>query len=126
GGMNVFLVYGKENKLVTPALSGSILEGITRDSILQLGRDRGMTVEERKISADEWKQGVASGDVTEVFACGTAAVITPIGQLKGNGFSVGDLNAPAGEVTLALRKELTDIQYGRAPDRHGWLVRLDA
>ena len=126
GGMNVFLVYGKENKLVTPALSGSILEGITRDSILQLARDRGMTVEERKVSAEEWKQGVASGDITEVFACGTAAVITPIGQLKGKDFSVGDLNAPAGEITLALRKELTDIQYGRAADRHGWLVRLDA
>jgi branched-chain amino acid aminotransferase len=126
GGMNVFLVYGKENKLVTPALSGSILEGITRDSLLQLARDRGMVVEERKIAVDEWKQGVASGEITEVFACGTAAVITPIGQLKGEGFSVGDLSAPAGEVTMALRKELTDIQYGRAPDRHGWLVRLDA
>jgi branched-chain amino acid aminotransferase len=69
---------------------------------------------------------VASGEITEVFACGTAAVVTPIGQLKGEGFSVGDLGAPAGEVTLSLRKELTDIQYGRVPDRHGWLVRLDA
>lgn len=126
GGMNLFLVFGKENKLVTPALSGSILEGITRDSILQLARDRGMAVEERRISVDEWKQGVASGDITEVFACGTAAVITPIGQLKGTDFSVGDLSAPAGTVTLSLRKELTDIQYGRAPDRHGWMVRLDA
>jgi len=126
GGMNVFLVYGKRNTLVTPALSGSILEGITRESILQLARDRGMTVEERKVSIDEWKQGVASGDITEVFACGTAAVITPIGQLKGEGFTVGNLDAPAGEVTMSLRKELTDIQYGRLPDRHGWLVRLDA
>ena len=125
GGMNVFLVYGKDNKLVTPALSGSILEGITRESILQLARDRGMTVEERKVAIDEWKQGVASGEITEVFACGTAAVITPIGQLKGEGFSVGNLDAPAGEVTMSLRKELTDIQYGRLPDRHGWLVRLD-
>ena len=126
GGMNVFLVYGKENKLVTPALSGSILEGITRESLLQLARDRGMTVEERQVTIDEWKQGVASGEITEVFACGTAAVITPIGQLKGEDFSVGDINAPAGEVTMSLRKELTDIQYGRQPDRHGWLVRLDA
>lgn len=126
GGMNVFLVYGKSNTLVTPELSGSILEGITRESILQLARDRGMTVEERKVSIDEWKQGVSSGEITEVFACGTAAVITPIGQLKGEDFSVGDINAPAGEVTLSLRKELTDIQYGRQPDRHGWLVRLDA
>lgn len=124
GGMNVFLVYGKANTLVTPALSGSILEGITRESILQLARDRGMNVEERQVSIDEWKDGVSSGQITEVFACGTAAVVTPIGQLKGEGFSVGDINAPAGEVTMSLRKELTDIQYGRLPDRHGWLVRL--
>lgn len=124
GGMNVFLVYGKTNTLVTPALSGSILEGITRESILQLARDRGMNVEERQVSIDEWKDGVSSGQITEVFACGTAAVVTPIGQLKGEGFSVGDINAPAGEVTMSLRKELTDIQYGRLPDRHGWLVRL--
>jgi branched-chain amino acid aminotransferase len=125
GGMNVFLVY-KDGTLVTPALSGSILEGITRESILQLARDRGMKVEERKVTLEEWKDGVTSGEIVEAFACGTAAVVTPIGQLKGEGFSVGDINAPAGEVTMSLRKELTDIQYGRLPDRHGWLVRLDA
>ncbi len=123
GGMNLFFVF-KDGRLVTPALSGSILEGITRSSILQLGRDRGLNVEERKVSVDEWKQGVASGEIGEVFACGTAAVITPIGELKGKGFAVGDINAPAGEVTMAIRKELTDIQYGRLPDRHGWLVKL--
>ena len=123
GGMNLFFVC-KDGRLVTPALSGSILEGITRSSILQLGRDRGLNVEERKVSVDEWKQGVASGEISEVFACGTAAVITPIGELKGKGFAVGDINAPAGEVTMAIRKELTDIQYGRLPDRHGWLVKL--
>ena len=125
GGMNVFLVF-KDGSLVTPELSGSILEGITRDSILQLARDRGIKVVERKVTLQEWRDGVASGEITEVFACGTAAVVTPIGQLKGKDFSVGDLNAPAGEVTMSLRKELTDIQYGRLPDRHGWLVRLDA
>ena len=123
GGMNVFLVY-KDGHIVTPELSGSILEGITRDSIIQIARDRGHAVEERKVSIDEWKQGVASGEIVEVFACGTAAVITPIGQLKGKGFEVGDLTAPAGEVTMGIRKELTDIQYGRLPDRHGWLVKL--
>lgn len=123
GGMNLFFVF-KDGRLVTPALSGSILEGITRSSILQLGRDRGLNVEERKVSVDEWKQGVTSGEISEVFACGTAAVITPIGELKGKGFAVGDINAPAGEVTMAIRKELTDIQYGRLPDRHGWLVKL--
>jgi len=123
GGMNVFLVY-KDGRIVTPELSGSILDGVTRSSILQLARDRGLRVEERKVSIDEWKDGVASGDIVEVFACGTAAVVTPIGELKGEGFSIGDINAPAGEVTMAIRKELTDIQYGRVPDRHGWLVKL--
>ena len=123
GGMNVFLVY-KDGRIVTPELSGSILEGITRASILQLARDRGLHVEERKVSIEEWKSGVASGEITEVFACGTAAVVTPIGELKGKDFVAGDINAPAGEVTMAIRKELTDIQYGRAPDRHGWMVKL--
>lgn len=123
GGMNVFLVM-RDGSLVTPALSGSILEGITRDSILQLARDRGMQVVERQVTIDEWRDGVASGAIAEVFACGTAAVVTPIGQLKGKDFEVGDLTAPAGPVTLSLRQELTDIQYGRVADRHGWLLRL--
>jgi len=123
GGMNVFLVLG-DGRIVTPELSGSILDGITRSSILQLARDRGMQVEERKVSFDEWKDGVASGAITEVFACGTAAVITPIGELKGEGFSIGDIHAPAGPITMAIRKELTGIQYGRIADRHGWLVKL--
>jgi branched-chain amino acid aminotransferase len=125
GGMNVFFVHGTDT-LVTPRLTGTILEGVTRDSIMQLARDRGMTVVERDITVDEWRDGVASGEITEVFACGTAAVVTPIAQLKGKGFTIGDANAPAGAITLALRQELTDIQYGRLPDRHGWLLRLDA
>jgi branched-chain amino acid aminotransferase len=121
--MNVFLVC-KDGRIVTPELSGSILEGVTRSSILQLARDRGLEVEERKVSIDEWKDGVASGEIAEAFACGTAAVVTPIGQLKGRDFSVGDIDAPPGEVTMSIRNELTDIQYGRVPDRHGWLHRL--
>lgn len=125
GGMNVFFVH-KSGKLVTPVLTGSILEGITRDSIITLARERGMEVEERHVSIDEWKSGVESGEITEVFACGTAAVITPIGQLLGHNLAIGDPSAPAGELTMSLRKELTDIQYGRAEDRHGWMVRLDA
>lgn len=123
GGMNVFLVH-RDGTVVTPELNGSILEGITRASVLQLARDRGHAVEERKVPLEEWIQGVQTGEVTEVFACGTAAVITPIAQLKGADFIVGDASAPAGELTMALRKELTDIQYGRRPDRHGWLTRL--
>jgi branched-chain amino acid aminotransferase len=125
GGMNVFFVHGTDT-LVTPRLTGTILEGVTRDSILQLARDRGMTVVERDVTVDEWRDGVASGAITEVFACGTAAVVTPIAQLKGEGFTIGDADAPAGTITMSLRQELTDIQYGRLPDRHGWLLRLDA
>jgi branched-chain amino acid aminotransferase len=124
GGMNVVLVY-KDGTVVTPA-SESILEGITLASVLQLARDRGHDVQERRVSIDEWREGVESGDIVEVFACGTAAVITPIAQLKAADFTIGDPDAPAGELTMALRQELTDIQYGRLPDRHGWLTRLDA
>jgi len=123
GGMNVFLVK-RDGTLLTPALTGSILEGVTRASIIQLARDRGHTVQERDISIDEWREGVASGEITEVFACGTAAVVTPINMLKSREFSVGDESAPAGALTMALRKDLTDIQYGRAEDRHGWMLRL--
>ncbi len=121
GGMNVVFVF-KDGTLVTPQ-SDSILEGVTRDSILQLAMDRGHRVEGRDVSLDEWRQGVASGDIVEVFACGTAAVVTPIGVLKGKHFFD---EQPAGTLALSLRQELTDIQYGRAEDRHNWLLRLDA
>ena len=124
GGMNVFFVYGSDT-LVTPRLSGSILEGVTRDSLLQLARDRGMAVQERDVTIQEWRAGVESGAITEVFACGTAAVITPIAALKTAHDTIGDPAAAAGPLTMALREELTDIQYGRREDRHGWLVRLD-
>ena len=124
GGMNLVLVK-KDGTLITPD-SDSILEGITRDSILQLAEDRGHKVERRKVDIAEWRDGAASGDITEVFACGTAAVITPISELKGDGFSVGDPDAPAGELTMSLRKELTDIQYGHIADPHEWMMRLDA
>ncbi|HNP15738.1 MAG TPA: branched chain amino acid aminotransferase, partial [Terrimesophilobacter sp.] len=69
-------------------------------------------------------EGAASGDIVEVFACGTAAVVTPIAQLKAADFTIGSADAAAGEITMSLRTELTDIQYGRAEDRHGWLTRL--
>ena len=120
GGMNIVFVY-KDGTLVTPQ-SPSILEGITRDSILQLAVDRGHKVEGRSVSIDEWREGVASGDIVEVFACGTAAVVAPIGVLKGTDFVD---EQPLGELALSLREELTDIQYGRREDTHGWLVRLD-
>jgi branched-chain amino acid aminotransferase len=121
GGMNIVFVK-KDGTLVTPS-SDSILDGITRNSILELARDRGLTVEQRPVSLTEWREGVASGDITEVFACGTAAVITPIGALKAAGF---EDEQPVGELALSLREELTDIQFGRRADSHGWLHRLDA
>lgn len=123
GGMNVFFVM-KDGSLVTPALSGSILEGVTRSSVLQLGRDRGMNVQERTITLDEWRDGVASGDIAEVFACGTAAVITPIGMLMDENEKIGSADAKAGEVTMSIREELLGIQTGAVDDKHGWLRRL--
>jgi branched-chain amino acid aminotransferase len=124
GGMNIVFVY-KDGTIVTPD-SDSILEGITRDSILQLAKDRGHKVERRQMTIDEWRDGAASGDIVEVFACGTAAVVTPIAQLKAADFTIGSEDAPAGELTMSLRQELTDIQYGRVADRHGWMMRLDS
>lgn len=124
GGMNVVLVY-KDGSLVTP-LSDSILPGITRDSVLRLAEDRGLTVTRRPVTIQEWRDGVDSGDIVESFACGTAAIITPIGQIKGKDFTIGSPDAVAGELTMSLREELTDIQYGRRPDVHNWMYRLDA
>ncbi|AZS43999.1 branched-chain amino acid aminotransferase [Microbacterium oleivorans] len=120
GGMNVVFVM-KDGTLVTPE-SESILAGITRDSILQLAEDRGHRVERRPVSLTEWRDGVASGDIVEVFACGTAAVVTPIGALMATDFEDAQ---PTGTLALELRQHLTDIQYGRAEDVHGWLTRLD-
>lgn len=124
GGMNVVLVK-KDGTLVTPQ-SDSILEGITRDSILQLAEDRGHRVERRRVSIEEWREGAANGDIVEAFACGTAAVVTPIGLIKAEDFEIGSADAVPGELTMSLREELTDIQYGRREDPHGWMMRLDA
>ncbi|GAA1812106.1 branched-chain amino acid aminotransferase [Nesterenkonia flava] len=121
GGMNVFLVTS-DNRLLTPALTGTILEGITRDSVIQLAKDRGMQVEERRITLDEWDRGVTDGTITEVFACGTAAVITPIGELIDGEKTIASTGT--GEVTQAIRDELLGIQLGTVEDRHGWMHKL--
>jgi branched-chain amino acid aminotransferase len=122
GGMNIFLVYS-DGTLVTPELNGSILEGVTRSSIIELADELGYKVDERRVTFDEWREGMASSDITEVFACGTAAVLTPIGLLKWRTGQVSCGEA-AGPVTLELRSRLLDIQYGRAADTHGWMQRL--
>ena len=115
---------GGSARLVTPELSGSLLPGITRDSLLQLAIDAGFSVEERKIDIDEWQKKAAAGEITEVFACGTAAVITPVSEVKyGDGdFTIAD--GEPGEVTMALRDTLTGIQRGTFADTHGWMARL--
>jgi branched-chain amino acid aminotransferase len=123
GGMNLFFVY-KDGHVATPALDGSILRGITRDSVITLIKDRGLKLEERQITLDEVREGINSGNIIEVFACGTAAVITPVGQLKSREETIGEENPAPGELTVSLREELTGIQYGTVADRHNWLVKL--
>ncbi|QTE28685.1 branched-chain amino acid aminotransferase [Pengzhenrongella sicca] len=123
GGMNVFVVHA-DGSVSTPELTGSILEGVTRSSIIALLTDAGHEVRERQILLADLLAGIADGSVAEVFACGTAAVVTPIGRLKGTDFDLTVADGAAGAVTTSVRAELTDIQYGRAADRHGWLRRL--
>jgi branched-chain amino acid aminotransferase len=126
GGMNLYFVYGSgpSARIVTPALTGTLLPGVTRDSLLTLGRELGYTTEEGKISTDEWREGNASGAITEVFACGTAAVITPVGSVKSatDEWTVGD--GTPGPITMQLREHLLGIQTGKEPDAHGWMYRL--
>ncbi len=126
GGMNIFYVYGSGDtvEVVTPELSGSILAGVTRDSLLVLAKELGSQVSERRVSAQEWLDGVADGRITEVFACGTAAVITPIGGVKHNDGAVVVGDGRPGPVTMRLRALLTDIQRGTAPDTHSWMRTL--
>ena len=123
GGMNLFFVYGrgKDARIVTPDLSGSLLPGVTRDTLLRLAEAEGYAVEESKISVDDWEKGVAEGEISEVFACGTAAVITPVGFVKhaGGEFSIAD--GEPGPITLSLREKLTGIQRGTVEDEFGWL-----
>ncbi|HET7173725.1 MAG TPA: branched-chain amino acid aminotransferase [Nocardioidaceae bacterium] len=121
GGMNLFFVYA-DGTLVTPELTGSILEGVTRASVIELAEDLGHKVDERAVLAAEWKDGVASGDITEVFACGTAAVVTPIGTLRWRGGEVraGDSFPVAAEI----RARLLDVQYGRGADARHWMHRV--
>ncbi|MEU5401808.1 branched-chain amino acid aminotransferase [Streptomyces sp. NPDC005963] len=122
GGMNLYFVYG--NRIVTPELTGSLLAGVTRDSLLTLAKDLGYEAGEGRISTEDWKRDTENGTLTEVFACGTAAVITPLGSVKSAGGEWTQGDGQPGEVTLRLRKALLDIQTGAAPDEHGWMHPL--
>ncbi|HNA98113.1 MAG TPA: branched-chain amino acid aminotransferase [Marmoricola sp.] len=121
GGMNMFFVYD-DNRIVTPAL-GTILEGVTRSAVIQLAQTHGYQVEERHYDIAEWKQDAASGRLVEVFACGTAAVITPVGTLKWADGQVS-MGSEPGELTMQLRQDLVDIQYGRSNDNFGWTRKV--
>ena len=118
GAMNVMFKIG--GKIVTPALSGSILPGITRKSCLELLKDWGYTVEERQISVDELFEAAANGTLEEAWGTGTAAVVSPIGQLFYNGSTYTLCDGKIGEVAQKLYDNLTGIQWGKIDDAHGW------
>ncbi len=124
GGMNLYFVFD-DGSLITPPLTGTILPGITRDSIMQLAREEGLTVREERYSLDQWRNDSASGRLVEAFACGTAAVVTPVGKVAGRDgeFTVG--SGGPGQLTGKLKARLVAIQRGEAVDTHGWVMRLD-
>ena len=123
GAMNICFVY-EGKKIVTPALSGSILPGITRDSILKLAPTLGYEVSEQKLDINEILADIDSGKITEVFGCGTAAVISPVGELgfKGNKHIIN--SNQTGPVSKHLYDELTGIQYGTHEDKFGWIHKV--
>ncbi|HCU91908.1 MAG TPA: branched chain amino acid aminotransferase, partial [Actinobacteria bacterium] len=126
GGMNLFFVYGTgpDARIMTPALTGTLLPGVTRDALLTLAPTLGIPAAEGRISVSHWREACASGELTEVFACGTAAVITPVGKVRSatGEWDIGDGNP--GPVTLRLREELVGIQHGDRPDPHGWIHKI--
>ncbi|MES2615580.1 MAG: branched-chain amino acid aminotransferase [Bdellovibrionota bacterium] len=122
GAMNVMFVYG--NKIVTPQLSGSILHGVTRDSILKIAADLGYETEEAKMKIDDVILDIKSGKLTEVFACGTAAVVSPIGYFHDNDETIAIGNGAQGPVSMAIKKRLLDIQTGEVDDKYNWLLEV--
>ena len=126
GGMNVMFVAqdGDDVTVITPALSGSLLPGITRDSLKTVAQDLGYKLEERVITLTELADRVAKGEITEAFACGTAAVINPIGTFKSRDGEFTVNEGKSGDITLKMRATLTGIQRGERADDHNWLYKL--
>jgi branched-chain amino acid aminotransferase len=120
--MNIFFVFD-DGSLSTPPL-GTILPGITRDSIIALTRDAGTLVREEPYTIDQWRADAASGRLKEAFACGTAAVISPIGKVCSGSGDFLISGGAAGPVAMGMRKQLVDIQYGRAADPHNWIKKV--
>jgi len=123
GGMNLFFVFD-DGTVVTPPLTGTILPGITRDSLIRLLREEGLTVREEAYSIDQWRADAASGRLVETMACGTAAVVTPVGTVAGHDgeFTIG--SGGPGQLTSKLRDKLVGIQRGRVDDTYDWIARL--
>ena len=126
GGMNLYFVKGsgKDATVMTPKLTGTLLPGVTRDSILSVAKDLGYKTDEVMLSVDDWRAGIASGEITEIFACGTAAVVSPIGQAKSamGTWVTGD--GQPGKITMEIRNHLLGIQHGKIEDKHGWNKRV--
>jgi branched-chain amino acid aminotransferase len=128
GSNNLFFVYGSgaDARLFTPALNGAFLPGITRDSLLKAAADLGIPAEEGRLSVEQWRADAASGAMTEVFGCGTAAVVTPVGSVKSKSDSFTIADGEPGAVTLRLREHLLGVQRGKIADTHGWLYKIEA
>ena len=126
GGMNLYFVKGKgkDAKIITPKLTGTLLPGITRDSILSVAADLGYKTEEVMISMDDWRDGVASGEISEIFACGTAAVVTAVGTAKSAKGTWVTGDGKPGPITNQIRETLLGIQHGSIADKHGWNKRV--
>ena len=123
GGMNLFFVFA-DGSLLTPPLSGTILPGITRDSLITLALDAGLHVREERYGIDQWRADAASGALVETFACGTAAVVTSVGKVTQgqDSFVIG--SGGPGQLTQKLKDQLVAIQRGAVADSHGWVVKL--
>lgn len=123
GGMNLFFVFD-DGRVVTPPLTGTILAGITRDSLITLMREEGLDVREEPYAIDDWRRDAESGRLTETLACGTAAVVTPVGRVVDGDtrFTIG--GGGPGQLAQQMRDRLLAIQLGTVEDRHGWVTRL--
>ena len=123
GGMNLFFVFD-DGSVVTPPLTGTILPGITRASLIELLREEGLDVREEPYSIDQWRADATTGRLVETMACGTAAVVTPVGRVEGpdGAFQIG--SGGPGQLTTKLRETLVGIQRGRVKDTRGWTMRV--
>ena len=123
GGMNLYFVKGTgaDATVITPKLTGTLLPGITRDSILSVAADLGYKVDEVMLSVDDWRDGVTSGQISEIFACGTAAVVSPVGQAKSSMGTWVTGDGQPGTITMQIRNHLLGIQHGTIADKHNWM-----